>query len=192
MSAGFCSSCGTPATPGHKFCKKCGGALLAQPVGNQAPVRIPVRSAGTARPQLSIDTGNLPVAEMIIAVSALVTMILSLMKSWRVEYYGVYHVWPQWITFVFSLLIMLFAIGMIADRYLHFLPEFKTGPIYLAAAIGILIFTILPTFIKPPNADSSMGYYYYTSHFVWGLFIAALLFGISVLIGALIKMQQER
>lgn len=201
-TAGYCPECGTQAVPGQRFCKECGTTLPAQSVAPLSAPGMPTQQAAPYARGLRASSVGVPIGEIIVAICSLIVLILSTIPWYKVtdkyepSYFAYQKVWPQLPVLIFSLLLLIFAIVMIIDRYINVLPEFNAWPFYVFTALLILVFAILPTFVKPTEYT-----YYGISELVsesdiltlrWGYFITSLLFIIGILIGGMVSASERR
>lgn len=154
------------------------GGMQPPPMGPpQAPMRPP-------RPQ--IDTSNLPIADIVAAVSALIVVILS-----GIGWYGGegYHRMGLMGTFglIVGILVLLCAIVMIVNKYLDFMTmELPTGLIYLGAAGLIALFLIIGIFLKPSLGFA--GIYEIKIGVAWAIWILTLIFNGGIGVAGFLKM----
>ena len=165
-----------------------GGMQPPPPPPPGQPPQAPMGPAGPPRPQF--DTSNLPIADIVVAASALLVTIFS-----GIGWYGGegYHRMGAMgaLGLIMGILILLFAGTMVANKFLNFLPmELPTGLIYLGGAALVLVFLIVGIFVKP-----SIGVLWYVAFkldVAWAMWILTLIFDIGVFVGGFLKMNESK
>jgi hypothetical protein len=107
---------------------------------------LPQSPVGPYPRQVQIDWSRIPLAEIIVAICSLLVLIFSAQSWYKLKEYSDFtmaKVWPQWLVFAFSLLLLLFSLVMLANRYLRFIANLSAEPIYIITAI-----LLIPTLIK--------------------------------------------
>ena len=193
-STNACPECGTKISPSQRFCKECGATLPAQ-----APAA-PSHGAPYAG-RIGTTVTSIPYGEIIVAICSLVVMIISLQFWYEVvdynygDAYAYARAWPQWLVFAFSLILLIFSLIMIANRYLNFLPEFMSWPIYSFGGALILIFAVLPTFIKPTQCTWEGEVLPVPEWDIlrmrWAFLVVAIIFAIGIIVGGILKAKEE-
>jgi len=138
---------------------------------------------GPPRPQ--IDTSNLPLADIIGAVSALIFVIITGI-GWYGES-GVHRMGAMGgLGLAVGILVLLFAIALAANKYLDFIPmELPAGLIYLGAEGLILILMFLALAVKP----STFGFKWPVSWVTW---ILALIFSVGIGVAGFMKINEAK
>ncbi len=165
------------------------------PPGYQAPPPPPgMPPQAPMRPQ--IDTSELPIADIIVAGAGLLALIWSRLAWYKVSfsYFGVSESATgtgniQWGAFFFSLILVLFAGFIIANKYLNFVQlELPAGLIYMGLAGLTLIFVLLGLVVKP-GAGSWGGDLVGMNWIMW---VLMLIFTGVTLGGAVMKFNESK
>lgn len=153
-----------------------------QPPPPPPPGQPPQGPAGPPRPQL--DMSNLPLADIIVAGSALLFVILTGIGWYGEE--GVRRIGAMGgLALAVGILTLLFAAAMVLNNYLNFIPiDLPVGPIYVIATAVALFFMVIGIFVKP----TTFGFKWPLS---WPVWIIALIFAIGMGVGSVMKVQQS-
>lgn len=140
-------------------------------------------------PRVQLDTSKIPIADIVVAASALFVVIFS-----GVGWYGGegYHRMGAMgaLGLVVGILVLLFAGVMIANKFLNFMPmELPTGLIYIGAAALILFFLVIGIFVKPSIGVWGYGFKLDVS---WAMWILTLIFDIGVGVGGVLKINEVK
>lgn len=160
------------------------------PGGMQPPPPPPGQppQAPAGPPKVQLDTSNLPIADIIVAGGALITMIFTFLAWYKVEVFGFgggtgrgsYQNWPM-IIYIFLLIFAgFFIINAMANLIDIDLP---LGMIYMVWSIVGTFFILLAIVIRPGDWE-----------FVkmnWIVWILALVFSLAPIAGAFIKMKES-
>jgi len=159
------------------------------PGGMQPPPPPPGQppQAPIGPPKVQFDTSKLPMADLIVMVGALITMIFTFIAWYKVEVYGFvagsgrgsYQNWPM----IIYILLLLFAGFFVVNEMANFVSiDIPLGIIYLAWSIAGTFFILLAVVIRPGDWD-----YVKMSWIVW---ILAIVFSLIPIGGAYVKMKQ--
>ncbi len=203
------------------------GGMQPPPPPPPGPPGMPPQ-APMARPRPQFDMSNLPIAEIVVAVCALILVIMSGVGWYKSDIKGVkngdYDIFMKYIyeeepsvadfydlglgggamsvlTMVVGILLLVFALVMIANRYLNFIPmQLPTGLIYLGGVALILLFMVLGIFVKPGFSVGGFGigeYYRELGEFAggelgkaalsWPMWIISLIFALGIGAGGALK-----
>lgn len=150
--------------------------------------------APVARPRPQLDMSNLPVAEIVVVVCALILVIMSGIGWYKSEIKGLkggdYDILYDYdygdkdlsltdfyelglgggamsvLTMIVGILLLVFALVMLANQFFDFLPmQLPTGLIYLGGVALILLFMVLGIFVKPGLSVGGIGIGDYWSEF---------------------------
>lgn len=184
-----------------------------QPPPPPPPGQPPQAPIGPPKPQF--DMSKLPLADIIVAGCSLIFVILSGVGWYKSKlnitediFYGEEPSLSlgggamSILAMVFGILLLIFALVMIANRYLEFIPmQLPTGLIYLGLTALILAFMIIGIFVKPdvsiagyeigtlwsevtgegvPGADLS-----------WVMWVISLIFAVGIGVGGFLKMGES-
>jgi hypothetical protein len=157
------------------------------------PGQPPQAPIGPPRPQL--DLSGLPLADVITAASALLFTIFTGIGWYAVEYYGGGFVIEVGVArgkgtmgglgLAVGIIVLLFAIVMIADHYFNFIPmELPVALIYLGAAALALLFLLLGLVVRPGGGPFDI--------VSWPMWIISLIFALGIGVGGFLKLQQTK
>ena len=159
-----------------------GGVQPPPPPPGQPP------QAPMGPPKGQLDTSKLPMADLIVAIGALITMIFTFIAWYKVEVYGFvggsgrgsYQNWPM----VIYILLLLFAGFFVVNEMANFVTiNIPLGLIYMIWSVAGTFFILLAIVIRPGDWD-----------FVkmsWIGWILAIIFSLGPIAGAYIKIQQS-
>ena len=161
------------------------GGMQPPPPPPGQPPQAPV---GPPKPQL--DMSKVPLPDIIVAVSALIFLILTGIGWYNFAGFTEARAKGAMgaLGLVVGILVLLFAVVMIANEYLNFLPmELPSGLIYLGATGLILLFLVVGIFVKP----SVGGFGYEATYDVgWVIWIISLIFALGIGAGGFMKVQK--
>ncbi len=136
----------------------------------------PQAPMGAPRPQ--VDMSNLPLADIIAAVSALLFVIFTGIGWYELGAKGA----MGGIDLAVGIIALLFAVVMIANNYLNFIPtELPSGVIYLGAAGVALLFLFLGLVVRPETIEWPIR---------WAIWTLSIIFALGIGAGGFLKVQQ--
>jgi hypothetical protein len=151
------------------------------------------------RPQMQIDTSNLPIADFVVAGAGLLALIWSRLNWYKLTVgEGFYKASAtgtggiQWGSFIFLLFLLLFAGFVIANHFLNFVDlPMPVGLIYLGLAGLSLLFVLLGLVVKP-SVGVSIFDVGYKMGMNWVMWVLMLIFNGAALAGAVMKVNEGK
>jgi len=133
---------------------------------------------------------KLPLADIIVAVSSLIFVILTGIGWYNFAGFTEARAKGAMgaLGLVVGILVMLFAVVMIANEFFEFIPvQLPVALIYLGATALILLFLLLGIFVKPSVGGFGVDVNYDVG---WAMWIISLIFALGIGAGGLLKLQK--
>lgn len=163
------------------------------PGGMQPPPMGPPQAPMRPRPQ--VDMSALPIADIIVAVSSLVFVILAGMGWYNFAGFtearakGAMGI----LGLIVGILVLVFAIVVIANHYLNFIEmPVPVALVYLGAAALLLVFLLLGLLLKPSIGGALYGGVSFKYGVGWVMWILSVVFALGIGAGGLLKMSRSK
>lgn len=178
------------------------------------------------RPRPQFDTSNLPLADIVVVFCALILIIMSGIGWYKsdikgekdISYEQAFQLYEEGneispydfyefglgggamsiLAMVFGILLLVFALVMMANKYLNFIPmELPTGLIYLGFTAFILLFLVLGIFVKPGFSIAGISIPIsemegFKPDLSWAMWIVSLIFALGIGAGGVMKLAESK